>query len=522
MRKAILLARVSTPEQEKTGLSIEEVQLPQMREYARENDIEITKEFVFQETASGHKIRQKLNEMVEYVKKHSEIKIILGYRVDRITRNFRDAATMDFLRLEHDIELHFVQDRLVLTKKSRGRDIENWDTKVYLAKQHLNRCEEDGFNTYKTRLESGHTYGHAPYGYRNVKKSEEKYIPPTERIVINDFEAGIVKQVFDLYTMGADSYLSIAVKLSEKYNIKFNKRKVEFIIKNPFYAGYRMHEGQRHNHIFPPIISEEIFELAEEKREGRAKTLNKGKLYGKLGLYRGLITCAECGCSYSPSPNRHKKLGRNVESESYYYCTNSKQMHKSKPKGTNDKELTEQFSELFKSIKIPKEELTWLTDVLRSSHEGKKIFNKAEISECRTEIDKLTKRVEGAYEDKLDGSITTDRYEELRAKWNKEKKKYEIRLERISKADEEYYITSTMLLNLASRSYELFIGSEPEQKRQLIALTLQNLTIMNGKLHYEWIKPFDSIFNSAKSHEWGGRWDLNPQPLVPQTSALTN
>ena len=38
-------------------------------------------------------------------------------------------------------------------------------------------------------------------------------------------------------------------------------------------------------------------------------------------------------------------------------------------------------------------------------------------------------------------------------------------------ADEEYYITASYLLELASRSYELFMGSEPEQKRQIITLT---------------------------------------------------
>ena len=66
------------------------------------------------------------------------------------------------------------------------------------------------------------------------------------------------------------------------------------------------------------------------------------------------------------------------------------------------------------------------------------------------------------------------------------------------------------------------MGSEPEQKRQIITLTLQNLTLKDGKLHYDLIKPFDSIFKTAESHEWGGQWDLNPQPSVPQTDALTS
>ncbi len=48
-----------------------------------------------------------------------------------------------------------------------------------------------------------------------------------------------------------------------------------------------------------------------------------------------------------------------------------------------------------------------------------------------------------------------------------------------------------------------FLGSEPEQKRQLISLTLQNLEIKDGLLSYEWVRPFDSVFVSAKSHTWG-------------------
>jgi hypothetical protein len=47
------------------------------------------------------------------------------------------------------------------------------------------------------------------------------------------------------------------------------------------------------------------------------------------------------------------------------------------------------------------------------------------------------------------------------------------------------------------------VGSEPEQKRQLITLTLQNLEIKDGKLSYEWVKPLDNVFVSAKSHTWG-------------------
>jgi len=399
MKKAIILARVSTVEQEKTGLSIQNIQLPQMKEYAIENNFEVIKEFIFQETAS-QKLRKKFDEMIEYVKQQKDVEVVIAFRVDRMTRNYRDAVNMDTLRTEYGKELHFVNDRLVLKKDTYGREIQDWDTKVYLAKQHINRCQEDANSLLFTKLKSGEQYGKAPFGYRNMPKEN------AERVVIDDFEAGIVKKIFNTYTTKADSYLSIANKLNKEYpSLELSKRKVEFILTNPYYYGETEHKGKFYPHKYKTIISKEIFEMTTEIREGRRKTNKKGKLASKTGIYRGLIYCDECGCSYSPSPNRHKKLNREVQSETYYYCTNSKGKHKKKPKGTNDYELTTQFAEIFKKLQIPKKDLDWLTNALKESHEGKKEFTINEVKHCRTQIDKNRKRIEQAYEDKLDGRL---------------------------------------------------------------------------------------------------------------------
>jgi len=101
-------------------------------------------------------------------------------------------------------------------------------------------------------------------------------------------------------------------------------------------------------------------------------------------------------------------------------------------------------------------------------------------------------------------SITQEEYDNMRKKWIKERDGYQKKLNRIYTADNEYYITASYLLELASKSYELFMGSEAEQKRQIIALTLQNLVIKDGKLTFNLQKPFDSIFVAKQSHIWGG------------------
>lgn len=495
--KGIILARVSTPEQQKTGLSIEDIQLPQLRDYAKENDIEIVREFVFQETAS-QKLRKKFDEMIDFIKASKDVSVIIAFRVDRMTRNYRDAVEMDILRTEYHKELHFVNDRLVLDEKSVGRDIQDWDLKVFLAKQHINRCQEDARNTLESKLKNDEMYGRAPYGYENFKDEGKASAR------IKPFEAGIVKQIFDWYSSGAYSYLQIAKKVKEDFKVDMHKSKVEKILKNRFYYGQREFGGEISNHKCPTIVSKDVWQMCEAIRNGRGFTKHKGKFEGKHGIYRGLIYCSECGCTMTPEPHTKTQKNGNVHNWVYYHCTGSKGKHKDK--WLEEKELTKQFAKLLKQMKVPDKDLEAMTKTLKSAHEGKINFNDEMFDEYTAQIKRLEKRIEQAYIDKLDGSITQEEYDNYRKKFRAEQDDYKDKLARLSKADEEYYITSSLLLDLASRSQELFLSSEPDEKREIIQLVFQNLSLNQGNLEYTMNKPFDSIFKSAKGLKWGSLW----------------
>lgn len=108
-------------------------------------------------------------------------------------------------------------------------------------------------------------------------------------------------------------------------------------------------------------------------------------------------------------------------------------------------------------------------------------------------------------------------YDKYHSKFRTQQTEYRAKLDRLQAADEDYYITASYLLELASRSYDLFIGSEIDQKREIIQLTLLNLSLDDGKLNYQMQKPFDSIF-AAKDRPLMGRW-LN---LVRTFMAGTN
>ena len=88
--KAVIYTRVSSREQEETGYSLP-AQEKLLRDYAQRNGFEIAKVFSISESASGKRQREIFNQMLSYVKRNA-IKIILCEKVDRLTRNLKDAV----------------------------------------------------------------------------------------------------------------------------------------------------------------------------------------------------------------------------------------------------------------------------------------------------------------------------------------------------------------------------------------------------------------------------------------------
>lgn len=77
--------------------------------------------------------------------------------------------------------------------------------------------------------------------------------------------------------------------------------------------------------------------------------------------------------------------------------------------------------------------------------------------------------------------ITQEQFDNFQSKWRKEQDLFRAKLGNLQQADEEYYMTAELLLQIASRSYELFIGSDVDEKREIIQLVFQNLSLNHGK-----------------------------------------
>ena len=96
------------------------------------------------------------------------------------------------------------------------------------------------------------------------------------------------------------------------------------------------------------------------------------------------------------------------------------------------------------------------------------------------------------------------------------------KIKRVEKVESSFYVTAGYIIELTKNSSKLFEVSKEEERRLLIKTVLLNITWDGEKLYYDYNSPFDLIVELNESTDWGGRWDLNPQPSVPQTDALTN
>jgi len=490
--KAVLLIRVSDYRQEKEGLSLDN-QEEVLRRYADEHNFEIVKVFRFQETAD-QKIRTRFMEMVNFVKRHKDVPVIISFRVDRLTRNYRDHVLMDELRTEYDKELHCVYDRLVINRRTIGRDIQDWDTKAYLAKQHINRLKEDALNSAAYKLRHGEWPGKSPYGYRNRRREDNR-----NWIFQEEFEAKVVRQMFLWYGNGGYSMLQIRRKLKVEFGVAFSLGNIDHILKNSFYYGEMVYDGTTYRHTYEPILSRELFDKVQNVKRGFHKQPHK---YGGLPfIYRGVLRCGICGCSITPERKRKK-----TATYTYYHCTGFKGKHE--VPWLREEEITSQFQRLFTGLSIPDSELQKMLAVLKETHKSSAEFTEQTQKELKAHFDRYQHRIDSMYEDKLDGTITDDYFQAKKQEYRAKQRELETQLRQVQMPDEEYYLTVSAVLQTASRSGYLFTVSKLDEKRQLLKMLLQNCVIEDGNVVWELKKPYDTIFHYTQNKQWRPLLDM--------------
>ncbi len=88
-----------------------------------------------------------------------------------------------------------------------------------------------------------------------------------------------------------------------------------------------------------------------------------------------------------------------------------------------------------------------------------------------------------------------------------------IELEEHTKADHDYHIHISTVINLSRRIKVIFESSEIQEKRALLRFLLHNPLVQGRKLVFELRKPFDTVLQLAHNPTVLRGWGSNPRPI---------
>ena len=93
--------------------------------------------------------------------------------------------------------------------------------------------------------------------------------------------------------------------------------------------------------------------------------------------------------------------------------------------------------------------------------------------------------------------ITAEMYDKYLHEYKGKQAELTEQMQDHSDADEQFYVTANMTLNLAKRARAIFNSSEVDEKRQFLTFLLQNCTLQSEKLAFTMRSPFDVMFSNT-------------------------
>ena len=131
---AILFRRVSTIMQERDGNSLQN-QLEMLTEYCQRKGLTIIKDAEIVESSTKGE-RKKFMEVIKLCQQQRGGVALVCLKTDRLFRNFKNYTMIDEMRKSGQLELHLIQENLILNKDSKAGDLTILGLNVVMAQNY--------------------------------------------------------------------------------------------------------------------------------------------------------------------------------------------------------------------------------------------------------------------------------------------------------------------------------------------------------------------------------------------------
>ncbi len=495
--KSVSYCRVSSKEQEETGYSLPS-QEKLMKEYADRKIFEMVKTFSVAESASGAKQRKTFSEMMAYLEKNN-IDILLCEKVDRITRNFKEAIVInDWLEENPNRQIHFVKQNLIIHKNAKSDERFRWDIEIVLAKKYIANLSEEVKKGQAEKIAQGWLPTKPPLGYKTIGDKGHKII------IIDSDVAPLIQKMFEIYATGNYSTPSLAEEmhklgLRQRSGKAIPKSRIYELLSYPFYYGVVPWNGKLYKGKHEAIISKDLFDLVQNllKRKQQSPHCTKHNQ-----LLRSMARCEHCG----------GLLSWELQKGNYYgHCSNVK-AYRNCPAKTymREDEAEKQIIAFIETIKPANDKiLSWIEGVIRSENRAQIEARETGIKRFNGLLEKIRKEKDEYYEATIKKEVPPEYCQKKIAECEKEEAVLLEGLRKIEDTCDDYQQLGLLIHKLAYNAKEIYKKGTTEQKRLLFSQIITNFAQnrlelkpnwnLSGKYLYEWMPRLNNDYELAKT-----------------------
>jgi len=295
--KCAIYTRVSTDNQAEIEFNSCEAQEAKIRSFiSSQEGMQVFKVYSDAGYTGANLNRPALQELLADIKQ-GKINLVISYKIDRLTRSPKDFYQLIELFDRHGVDFISVTERFDTSTPS-GRLLRN--IMLTFAQFERELASERTKDKMLQRAGKGMwNGGFVPFGYNAVNK----------RLVVNEKDAKIVRTTYDDYIEGCP-----IAEISKATGLP--KNRISTILKNHIYIGMMKYADKVYQGNHNPIISEEVFNLAQAKHKEKKLVL---RLYKDYPL-ASLLNCKACNSSMTPCHTNKKKKNR-IKRYYYYRCT---------------------------------------------------------------------------------------------------------------------------------------------------------------------------------------------------------
>lgn len=426
MKTGALYIRVSTEDQSELS---PDAQKRLLLDYAKKNEIIVSKDFIFAESVSGRHAqkRPEFQRMIATAKQPSHpIDVILVWKFSRFARNQEESIVYKSMLKKDRVDVVSVSEPLI--EGPFGSLIERiieWMDEYYsirLSGEVLRGMKEKALQ---------HGYQSTPcLGYDAVGHGKP--------FIINEAEYAMVSYIMDLYDNQNMDETAIARRCNDlgyrtKRGNPFERRTIDRILENPFYCGTVTWNGVEFEGAHEVRLSRERFEKRQELIASRKRPIKARNVSACKHWLSGLIKCSICGATLSYTGNNACP---------YFQCWKyAKGFHKASVALSvkkAEKAVTDYFDQILDGAEFTYIRKTQPTD------------DTLEIERLQKELSKLSsreKRIREAYESGID---TMEEYKANKERLTASRLKLNSQLEHLLNDQEEELDTEEILREIRS------------------------------------------------------------------------